>query len=216
MMMMSSLVDPLVLAVLVMNFMLLGTSRIGAAIGGSALQGVMLGLLTIAVHGSLDVRPVVVAVLAILIKAVLIPGMLRRALRDAAIRREVEPLISYMSSLVLGALATAGAIWFASALPLAKEHTGSLLVSGSIATVLTGFILLATRRKAITQVVGYLVLENGIFVMGLTLHQAMPLLVELGVLLDLLVAIFVIGIVINHISREFASLDVTELDKLRD
>jgi hydrogenase-4 component E len=215
-MMMSSLVDPLVLAVLVMNFMLLGTSRIGAAIAGSALQGVALGVLTVAVHGNLDPRPVVVAVLAILIKAIMIPGMLRRALRDAAIRGEVEPLISHMSSLVLGALATAAAIWFASTLPLAKEHAGSLLVSGSMATVLTGFILLATRRKAITQVVGYLVLENGIFVMGLTLHQAMPMLVELGVLLDLLVAIFVIGIVINHISREFSSLDVTELDKLRD
>ncbi|HTR54847.1 MAG TPA: hypothetical protein VMJ10_29365 [Kofleriaceae bacterium] len=215
-MMMSSLVDPLVLAVLVVNFMLLGTSRIGAAIGGSALQGVMLGLLTVAVHGTLDARPVVVAVLAILLKAGLIPAMLRRALRDAAIRREVEPLISYMSSLVLGALATAAALGFASSLPLAKEHAGSLLVAGSIATVLTGFIILTTRRKAITQVVGYLVLENGIFVMGLTLHQAMPMLVELGVLLDLLVAIFVIGIVIHHISREFSSLDVTELDKLRD
>jgi hydrogenase-4 component E len=207
MMMMSSFVDPLVLTILVLNFMLLGTSRIGAAIGGSALQGVMLGFLTVFVHGNLDVRPVVVAVIAILIKAVLIPGM---------IRREVEPLISYMASLLLGALATAGSIWFASALPLAPEHAGSLLVPGSLATVLTGFIILTTRRKAITQVVGYLVLENGIFVMGLTLHQAMPFLVELGVLLDLLVAIFVIGIVINHISHEFASLDVTELDKLRD
>jgi hydrogenase-4 component E len=213
---MSSLVDPFVLGVLVMNFVLLGTSRIGAAIGGSALQGVMLGLLTVFVHGTLDVRAVVVAVLAMLIKGLLIPGMLRRALRDAAIRREVEPLISYMTSLMLGALGTAGAIWFASALPLAKEHAGSLLVPGSVATVLAGFIILTTRRKAITQVVGYLVLENGIFVMGLTLHTAMPMLVELGVLLDLLVAIFVIGIVINHISHEFASLDVTELDKLRD
>lgn len=213
---MSSLVDPLVLAVLVMNFWLLGTSRIGAAIGGSALQGVLLGFLTIFVHGSFELRPAIVAVLAIMIKGVFIPGMLRRALRDAAIRREVEPFISYMSSLVLGALATAVAIWFASTLPLAPEQAGSLLVSGSVATVLAGFILLVSRRKAITQVVGYLVLENGIFIMGLTLHTAMPVLVELGVLLDLLVAIFVIGIVINHISHEFQSLDVTELDKLRD
>ncbi|HEU4428038.1 MAG TPA: hydrogenase, partial [Myxococcota bacterium] len=72
------------------------------------------------------------------------------------------------------------------------------------------------RRKAITQVVGYLVLENGIFLMGLTLHEAMPLLVELGVLLDLLVGVFVIGIVLNHINREFSSLDVTRLDTLRE
>jgi len=212
----SSIVDPLVLAVLVLNFVLLGTSRVSAGINGSALQGVILGGLVFFVHGTFDMRPVVVGLIAIMIKAVLIPGMLRRALRDAAIRREVEPLISYMTSLMLGAAATAGAIWFASSLPLAAQHTGSLLVPGSLATVLTGFIILTTRRKAITQVVGYLVLENGIFVMGLTLHEAMPFLVELGVLLDLLVGIFVIAIVINHISREFASLDVTELDKLRD
>jgi len=213
---MSSIVDPLVLAILVLNFVLLGTSRVSAAIDGSALQGVLLGFIAIFVHGHLDGRAVAVAAIAMFIKGVLIPGMLRRALRDAAIRREVEPLVSYMTSLVLGALATAGAIFFASYLPLAPEHVGSLLVPGSLATLLTGFIILTTRRKAITQVVGYLVLENGIFIMGLTLHEAMPFLVELGVLLDLLVAIFVIGIVINHISREFGSLDVTELEKLKD
>jgi hydrogenase-4 component E len=212
----SSVVDPLVLTILVINFLLLGTSRVGAAINGSAFQGVLLGVLTVFVHGDLEVRPAVVAAVAVMIKGVLIPGMLRRALRDAAIRREIEPLISFMTSLLLGALATAAAILFANELPLAAEHVGSLLVPGSLATVLTGFIILTTRRKAITQVVGYLVLENGIFLMGLTLHQAMPFLVELGVLLDLLVAIFVIGIVIHHISREFASLDVTKLETLRD
>ena len=213
---MGALVDPLVLAVLVMNFLLLGTSRISAAIQGSALQGVLLGLLTIVVHPEISVRPVVVGAIAVLIKAVLIPGMLRRALRDAAIRREMEPFVSYTTSLVLGAVATALAILFASALPLRPEHVGSLMVSGALATVLTGFIMLTTRRKAITQVVGYLVLENGIFLLGLMLHEAMPFFVELGVLLDLLVAIFVIAIVINAIRREVASLDVTQLDKLRD
>ena len=213
---MGALVDPVVLAVLVMNFLLLGTSRISAAIQGSALQGVLLGLLTIVVHPELAVRPVVVGAIAVLIKAVMIPGMLRRALRDAAIRREMEPFVSYTTSLALGAVATALAILFASALPLRPEHAGSLMVSGALATVLTGFIMLTTRRKAITQVVGYLVLENGIFLFGLMLHEAMPFFVELGVLLDLLVAIFVIAIVINAIRREVASLDVTQLDKLRD
>lgn len=213
---MGALVDPLVLAVLVMNFLLLGTSRVSAAIGGSALQGVLLGLLTVVVHPEISVRPVIVGAIAVLIKAVMIPGMLRRALRDAAIRREMEPFVSYTTSLVLGAVATALALLFASALPLRPEQAGSLMVSGALATVLTGFIILTTRRKAITQVVGYLVLENGIFLFGLMLHEAMPFFVELGVLLDLLVAIFVIGIVINAIRREFSSLDVTQLDKLRD
>lgn len=211
---MSSLVDPFVLSILVLNFLLLGTSRISAAIQGSAFQGVVLGSLVVFIHGGLATRPVLVGVAAISIKAVLIPGMLRRALRDAALRREVEPLVSYMTSLLLGALATVAAILFASTLPVAPAH--SLLVPGSFATILTGFILLTTRRKAITQVVGYLVLENGVFMMGLTLHEVMPFLVELGVLLDLLVGIFVFGLVLNALKLEGSSLDVTELDKLRD
>jgi hydrogenase-4 component E len=211
---MSSLVDPLVLSILVLNFLLLGTSRISAAIQGSAAQGVALGLGVVFIHGELAPRPLLVGLVAILIKATLIPGMLRRALRDAALRREVEPLVTYMTSLVLGAFATGAAILFASTLPVAPAH--KLLVPGAFATILTGFIILTTRRKAITQVVGYLVLENGVFAMGLTLHEAMPFLVELGVLLDLLVGIFVFGLVINAIRRELSSLDVTELDKLRD
>jgi hydrogenase-4 component E len=213
---MSSAVDPLVVLVLLLNFLLLGTSRLRTAINASGLQGALLGVLTVFVHGAPGPRSLLVGAAAIGIKGLLIPGMLQRALRDVAIRREVEPYVSFLTSLVLGAVATGAAVLFADRLPLAPEHRGSLLVPGSLATVLTGFLILATRRKAITQVVGYLVLENGIFVMGLTLHEAMPSLVEVGVLLDLLVAIFVIGIVINHINREFASLDVARLDVLRD
>jgi hydrogenase-4 component E len=209
-------VDPLLVLILVLNFLLLGTSRLRTAINASALQGAMLGLLTVFVHGSWATRPLVVGAVAVAIKGLLIPGMLHRALRDTAIRREIEPYISFVSSLFLGAVATGAAVLFADRLPLAAEHQGSLLVPASLATVLTGFLILSTRRKAITQVVGYLVLENGIFVMGLTLHGAMPSLVEVGVLLDLLVAIFVIGIVINHISREFSSLDVARLDTLKE
>jgi hydrogenase-4 component E len=213
---MSSAVDPLLVMVLMLNFLLLGTSRLRGAIGASALQGALLGVLTVFIHGTPALRPMMVGAAAIAIKGVLIPGMLNRALREAAIRKEIEPYISYVTSLVLGAAATGVAVLFADRLPLAPEHQGSLLVPSSLATVLTGFLILSTRRKAITQVVGYLVLENGIFIMGLTLHEAVPSLVEIGVLLDLLVAIFVIGIVINHINREFASLDVARLDRLKE
>ncbi len=200
---MHSAVDPLLVLILLLNFFLLGTSRLRAAVSGSALQGVLLGVLTIAVHGHLGLESVLIAAGAALIKGTVIPGLLFRALRDAAIRREIEPLVGYVPSLLLGAAATGTAIVFAGTLPLAPGGAGSLLVPASLATVLTGFILLVTRRKAITQVVGYLVLENGIFIMGLTLVEAMPFLVEVGVLLDLFVGVFVMGIIINHIHREF-------------
>jgi hydrogenase-4 component E len=213
---MSKIVDPLLVLILLLNFLLLGTSRLRGAINASALQGGLLGVLTVFVHHTIALRPVLVGLVALGIKGLLIPGMLHRALRDVAIRREIEPYISFVTSLLLGAVATGAAVLFADHLPLVPEHRGSLLVPASLSTVLTGFLILATRRKAITQVVGYLVLENGIFVMGLTLHDAMPSMVEIGVLLDLLVAVFVIGIVINHINREFATLDVARLDTLKE
>ncbi|HEY8518258.1 MAG TPA: hydrogenase [Candidatus Binatia bacterium] len=213
---MTQAVDSLLVVVLLLNFAILGTSRLKAVIERSAAQGVVLGALVVLVHGGLGLKTAIVAGATVLIKGLLIPMLLQRAMRDAEIRREIEPLIGYVASLVLGALATGAALLFARALPLAPGHVGSLLVPTSLATVLTGFIVVCTRRKAISQVVGYLVLENGIFVMGLSLLDAMPFLVELGVLLDLLVGVFVIGIIINHISREFSSLDTARLRALRE
>ncbi len=83
-------------------------------------------------------------------------------------------------------------------------------------TVVTGFLILTTRLKAITQVIGYLVLENGIFIFGLLLLEALPLLVELGVLLDLFVGVFVMGIIMYHINREFASVSTQLLSALKE
>lgn len=213
---MHSSVDPLLVLVLLLNFFVLGTSRLRAAISGSALQGVILGALTVAVHGKLDVETALIAAGAIGVKGFLIPWMLTRAMREVAIRREIEPLIGFVPTLMLGAVATGLSLMFARTLPLTPEHLGSLLVPASLATVLSGFLVLITRRKAITQVVGYLILENGIFIMGLTLLEAMPFMVEIGALLDLFVGIFVMGIIINHINREFSSLDTARLSALKE
>lgn len=213
---MSDTVDALLVMVLLLNFFVLGTSRLRAVINGTALQGVVLGILAIFVHREFSVQPILIAMGAILIKGLIIPWLLLRAMRDVAIRHEVEPFIGFVSSLFLGAIATGLAIVFAGTLPLAEEHVGSLLVPASLATVLTGFIVLTTRRKAITQVAGYLILENGIFIMGLTLVEAIPFLVEVGVLLDLLVGIFIMGIMIYQINREFASLDTARMSHLKE
>lgn len=213
---MSALVDPLLILLILSNFFALGTSRLRAIVTATAAQGLLLGALTLLVHHQLSVRPVLIAAGTILIKALLIPRLLDYAMREVAIRREVEPIVGYTFSLFAGAVGTGLAVVFAGTLPLAPQHAGSLLIPTSLSTVLTGFILLTTRRKAITQVAGYLVLENGIFVMGLALIEAMPFLVEIGVLLDVLVGIFVMGIIVQQIAREFASLDTTRLSNLKE
>src|SRR5205085_10747874 len=107
-------------------------------------------------------------------------------------------------------------IVFSSTLPLANEHTDLLLVPASLSTAWTGFLLLTTRKKAIMQVLGYLLLENGIFLFGLLLLEAMPFLIEVGVLLDLFTGVFVMGIIVHHISREFASMSTENLAELKE
>jgi hydrogenase-4 component E len=212
----SVLEPPLLVLILLLNLFVLGSSRLRAVIGASALQGIALGVVTLFKHDEISIAIVLTAIGAVAIKGVAIPRLLHRATRDAAIEREVKPAIGFIGSILVGAIGTALAVIFSSTLPLRVEDAHSLILPSSFATVLTGFIVLTTRRKAITQVVGYLILENGIFIMGLALIDAMPFLVEAGVLLDLFVAIFVMGIIINHISREFASTDVAQLSSLKE
>jgi hydrogenase-4 component E len=213
---MPELLNLLLVIVLLFNFLMLGTSRLRAVIDAAAAQGILLGLAYLAMHGASGPRALTLGVAMIGIKGVLIPRILRDALRSQGIRREVEPFVSFTTSLLLGALATGLSVVFARTLPLAAGDATALLVPASLATQLTGFLVLTTRRKALTQVVGYLTLENGIFLFGLTLVEAMPFLVEAGVLLDVLVGVFVMGIVVDHISREFSSIEGDELTELRE
>jgi hydrogenase-4 component E len=205
----------LLLLVILLNFFTLGSARLGACIRAVGIQGAILSLLPVTIHG-VNPHALILACGAFVLKGLFIPWLLFRAIREVRIRREVEPLIGFVPTLLLGALTTAGSFIFADFLPLVDEHHGSLFIPTALATLFTGFLLLITRRKAITQVLGYLMFENGIFVFGILISAAMPLMVEAGVLLDLLVAIFVMGIVINQINREFSTLNTERLSSLRE
>lgn len=213
---MSRWLDPILVALLLLNFVALGASQLRTVIQTVALQGVLLGVLLVVVQSTVTGRVVAVACAAIVLKSVVIPRMLFHAIREVVIRREVEPLIGFIPSLLLGGVGTALAVLFSKTLPLAGEHVGSLIVPAALSTVLTGFLILTTRAKAITQVVGYLVLENGIFIFGLLLVEAMPFMVEIGVLLDLFVAIFVMGIIIYRISQQFSTVSTRILSELKE
>jgi hydrogenase-4 component E len=212
---MADLSNLCLLLVILINFFALGSSRLAACIHAIALQGGILALLPLLAHG-FSGHTLLLAAGAFSLKGVLIPWLLLRAMREVHIRREMEPLIGFVPTMLAGALATAGAFIFADLLPLAAGHQGGLFIPTSLATLLTGFLLLVSRRKAITQVVGYLILENGIFIFGILLAEAMPLMVEAGVLLDLLVGVFVMGIVIDQINREFSTLDTEQLSALKE
>ena len=199
-----------------LNLIALGSGRLPAIIRAMAVQGVVLGLMPLLMEIRFDWMVAVVALVTVAVKGFVIPGLLRRALRAANIEVEIEPFIGFVPSLLLGAGGTIAAMALGRALPLMPEHAGSLLVPGSLASVLTGFVLLIGRAKAISQVCGYLILENGIYLFGLLLIRATPLLVEAGILLDLTVGVFVIGIIVDRIQRAFDSLDTRKLTVLRE
>jgi hydrogenase-4 component E len=208
--------DLLIALIVLTNFTMVATARINKAIQTAVVQGVLLGLLPLAMGLGRHLHILLMVAAAVTVKGWLIPYLFRRAMRQVRIHREVSPYVGFTASLVLCALGTGLALLLASNLPLAPGSELGLFVPAALSTLLTGFILLITRRKALTQVVGYLVLENGIYLFGLMLVEEMPILVETGILLDLFVGIFVMGIVINHISAAFDSMDTGHLAELKD
>ena len=211
---MRSLAETLLLLVILTNFVVLATSRLSAGIRAIAFQGVLLGGLSIVLEATWSVHGVGLALGTIAIKAVLLPWFLRWAIREAAVRREMEPLVGYMTSFLLGAMALAVAFAVAARLPPVTRAT--LLVPVALVTVMIGLIVLITRTKALSQVLGYLMLENGIYLFGLTQARRVPFLVEAGVLLDVFVGVFVMGIVVFHINREFDSISALKLSELKE
>jgi hydrogenase-4 component E len=199
-----------------LNLLALASSRLPSIIRTAAVQGIVIGILPLLIEPELRALLLLVAIATVVIKGFVIPALLFRALRAANIDREVQPLLGFTISLLLGAGASIGAVVLGRLLPMRPEDAEVLLVPGALATVVCGFLLLIGRAKAITQVCGYLMLENGIYLFGLLLLGSVPLLVEAGILLDVTVAIFVIGVVMDHIQREFDSLDTRKLTVLRE
>jgi hydrogenase-4 component E len=210
------ILNSLLVLVVLLNFPMLGSSRMQAVIRTVALQGFLLGLMPLFGHNQIRWELLVICLLTMAIKGAFIPWLLIRALREVRIQREVSPVLGFTPSILLGGLGTGLAVLFANTLPLAPNQANTLILPASFSTVLTGFLILTTRQKAITQVVGYLTLENGIFIFGLLLLDAMPFLVETGVLLDLSVGVFVMGIILRYIQRTFSSLEATPLATVRE
>lgn len=212
--------DLLLLLVALSNLYIIATSRLTSCVRAAAIQGATLSLLPLALlSGGWNVQAFHVGLMCagtLVIKAIIIPKLVFRAIREANVRREVDPSVSLHSSVLLAGLAVGISFWMARVLVLPHPAPSALLVPVAFATVLTGFLVLVSRRQAITHVIGYLMIENGVFIFGQTLAREVPFTVELGILLDLLVGIFVMGIAINHISREFDHIDTELLSALKD
>lgn len=199
------------------NLVLLGTARLTLGVRLVAAQGALAGVyMFVSNAGRLTVHVVALSVLIILAKGLVFPWVLQRTLEQAEARHEMDPYVPYSASILLGMAMLAASAWVGQQLPISGLSIPPSAVPISIWTMFTGLFLVVARRAALTQVLGYLVLENGIYVFGAAIAGEMPFLVEMGALLDVFVAVFVMGIAIFHISREFEHMDTDRLSVLRD
>jgi hydrogenase-4 component E len=162
----------------------------------------------------------IAAVLTLLVKAILVPILLERLAERLEIRREIEPILNVpFSVMISGGLTLLGYIVADSFYhpeqtpgPAAMGHN---TLAVAISLFLIGFFMMINRRKALTQVLALLSLENGLFLAAISLTYGMPLIVELGVFFDVLVAVLVLGILVYRIRETFESMDVSKMRKLR-
>ena len=209
--------DLLLMLVILTNLRLLAASRLGASIRWAAVQGFVLGWLTIAAAWpNPPAETWGLGVLAAALKGAVFPWLLFRTLRLVDARREIEPYVGFNTSLGIGLVMLFAAFALARRLPLPSSVDSALWMPAAFVSLFAGLFLIVARKTAVMQVIGYLVLENGIFAFGAAGVRHEPLLLELGILLDLFVAVFVMGIAVFHIARDFDHINVDRLTSLRE
>lgn len=202
---------------LLLAFAMISQRRILSLIHLFTLQGATLVVATATV-GVLTAQPhlYVSALVTLVLKVLLIPVLLHRVVRRLDVRWDVETLINIPTTMLIGILLVIFA--FNLALPIAQLSTsiarGSLGIA--LACVLLSFMMMITRSKAVPQVIGFLSMENGLFFAATAATYGMPMVVELGIALDVLIGVLILGVFMFQIREQFDSLDIHHLERLKD
>ena len=208
-------------ALLLIDLALVASSRMLHCIKMAAMHGLLIGLFPLALwdfqnEGMPHFGIWLISLVGGLVKGVLLPILLRHAMDHAKVKRELEPLVGYAAS--LGIVLTLSALAFYFWIRGGVTPAGMPLLAAPVAftTMISGIFIIIARKKALTQVVGFLFFENGITVFGLGMAVECGLLVELGIMLDVLVLVFVMGIAMFHINREFSHINADQLTHLNE
>jgi hydrogenase-4 component E len=213
----SQFINLLGAVLLLLAFAMISQRRILSLIHVFTLQGATLVLAT-AVVGHVTDQPhlYLSAAITFVLKVVLIPMLLHRVIRRLDVRWDVETLINIPTTMLLGILLVIFA--FNLALPIAQFSStvsrGSLGIA--LACVLLSFLMMITRAKAVPQVIGFLSMENGLFFAATSATYGMPMVVELGIALDVLIGVLILGVFLFQIREQFDSLDIRHLERLRE
>jgi len=202
---------------LLIAFAMLSQRRILTLINLFAMQGFILALSIVdSAWISHQYHLYYSAALTLIIKVLILPWLLHRLIRQLNIEWDVETLINIPTTMLIGIVLVVFA--FNLALPI-SQLSGTILrhtLGIATASVLLSFMMMITRRKAVPQVIGFLAMENGLFFAATSATYGMPMVVELGIALDVLVGMFIFGIFFFHIRDTFDSLDIQHMEKLKE
>jgi hydrogenase-4 component E len=201
---------------LVSAFLMVGQKALFTAIRLYGAQSMLLGVVatTIAISES---RPelFVTAALTVALKAILIPWFLMRMVDRIGIHREIEPFLNVPASLLVCLGLTVVGYRVSTGFQEGARGVSHHLIGVALSLLLIGLFLMVTRKKAVTQIVALLTVENAVFLVAVGVTSGMPLIVELGISFDVILAVLVLGILVQRIVGRFESMDVSRLSKLK-
>jgi len=202
---------------LLLSFAMLAQRRVVDLVNLLAFQGALLLVATLLLaHRTGQSHLYVSAVLTLALKVLFLPWMLHKLIRRLEVYWDTEPLLNITGTMLLGIVIVVFAFGLAQPISALANTATRSAIGIAVAVVLLSFLTMITRRKAMSQVIGFLSMENGLFFGAMSATYGMPMVVEFGVALDVLVAVLVLGIFFFQIREQFDSLDLHHLEALKE
>jgi hydrogenase-4 component E len=201
---------------LVTAYLMVGQKALFTAIRLFGVQSLFLGIVATTIAFS-ESRPelLVTAALTVLLKTILIPWFLMRVIDRIGIHREIEPFLNVPASLLVCVGLTVVGYRVSTGFPEGARGVSHHLIGVALSMLLIGLFLMVTRKKAITQILALLTVENAVFLVAVGVTSGMPFVVELGISFDVILAVLILGILVHRIVDRFESMDVSRLSKLK-
>ena len=207
------LLNSLAALLLLLSFAMLAQRRVVTMVNLFALQGAILCAATLLLAWRTGENNLYVsAALTLAVKVIALPRLLHRLIRKLGVYWDTEPLLNIPGTMLIGVLIVVFSFGLAQPITALASTATRSAVGIAVAVILLAFLTMITRRKAMSQVIGFLSMENGLFFGAMSATYGMPMIVELGVALDVLVAMLVLGVFFFQIREQFDSLDLEQLE----
>jgi hydrogenase-4 component E len=210
----SNIMQLFIALILVSKFMILGSTRLYSSVRAFGIQSFLLACVASVVGistGKFDLY--IVALLTLVIKAAVIPYIFIYIIREIKVKREIDLYVGISPSLIIGGILVVISYYLIRSIDVITELS-SFALSASMSLVSIGLFVMISRKKAIMQMLGILIMENGLFLGAISLTSGMPLLVELGIFFDVLIGVLIMGILIFRINKTFETIDTDMLKTL--